>query len=149
MFLARQREDATVTVVHSRTKNPEEITREADIVITAVGQPNMVRGSWIKPGAVVIDVGINPVEVHEKKSSFPSTLCRCHVIFVSYYSLCFLTRQDASCSRGYRLVGDVCYEEASKIASAITPVPGGVGPMTIAMLLSNTLTAAKRAHNFE
>ncbi|XP_057780625.1 bifunctional protein FolD 4, chloroplastic-like [Salvia miltiorrhiza] len=116
--LLLQREDATVTVVHSRTKNPEAITREADIVITAVGQPNMVRGSWIKPGAVVIDVGINPVE-------------------------------DASCSRGYRLVGDVCYEEASKIASAITPVPGGVGPMTIAMLLSNTLTAAKRAYNFE
>ncbi|XP_047975437.1 bifunctional protein FolD 4, chloroplastic-like isoform X2 [Salvia hispanica] len=116
--LLLQREDATVTVVHSRTKNPEAITREADIVITAVGQPNMVRGSWIKPGAVVIDVGINPVE-------------------------------DTSCSRGYRLVGDVCYEEASKIASAITPVPGGVGPMTIAMLLSNTLSAAKRAYNLE
>ncbi|KAG6427128.1 hypothetical protein SASPL_111368 [Salvia splendens] len=116
--LLLQREDATVTVVHSRTKNPEEITREADIVISAVGQPNMVRGSWIKPGAVVIDVGINPVE-------------------------------DTSCSRGYRLVGDVYYEEASKIASAITPVPGGVGPMTIAMLLSNTLTAAKRAYNLE
>ena len=63
MSLAWQREDATVTVVHSRTKNPEEITREADIVITAVGQPNMVRGSWIKPGAVVIDVGFNHVEV--------------------------------------------------------------------------------------
>ncbi|KAL7158669.1 hypothetical protein ABFS83_02G159800 [Erythranthe nasuta] len=116
--LLLQREDATVTIVHSRTKNPEEITREADIVISAVGQPNMVRGSWIKPGAVVIDVGINPVE-------------------------------DAKSPRGYRLVGDVCYEEASKIASAITPVPGGVGPMTIAMLLSNTLAAAKRAHKFE
>ncbi|KAG6435735.1 hypothetical protein SASPL_100610 [Salvia splendens] len=116
--LLLQREDATVTVVHSRTKNPEAITREADIVITAVGQPNMVRGSWIKPGAVVIDVGINPFE-------------------------------DTSCSRGYRLVGDVCYEEASKIASAITPVPGGVGPMTIAMLLSNTLSATKRAYNLE
>ncbi|KAL3618655.1 Bifunctional protein FolD 4, chloroplastic [Castilleja foliolosa] len=116
--LLLQREDATVSIVHSRTKNPEEITREADIVISAVGQPNMVRGSWIKPGAVVIDVGINPVE-------------------------------DANSPRGYRLVGDVCYEEASKIASAITPVPGGVGPMTIAMLLSNTLAAAKRANNFE
>ncbi|KAL3649542.1 Bifunctional protein FolD 4, chloroplastic [Castilleja foliolosa] len=116
--LLLQREDATVSIVHSRTKNPEEITREADIVISAVGQANMVRGSWIKPGAVVIDVGINPVE-------------------------------DANSPRGYKLVGDVCYEEASKIASAITPVPGGVGPMTIAMLLSNTLAAAKRANNFE
>lgn len=116
--LLLQREDATVSVVHSRTSNPEEITRQADIVIAAVGVPNMVRGSWIKPGAVVIDVGINPVE-------------------------------DATNARGYRLVGDVCYEEACKVASAITPVPGGVGPMTIAMLLANTLSSAKRLHNFE
>ncbi|KAJ4837721.1 Bifunctional protein FolD 4, chloroplastic [Turnera subulata] len=111
--LLLQREDATVSIVHSRTKNPEEITKQADIIISAVGQPNMVRGSWIKPGAVVIDVGINPVE-------------------------------DASSPRGYKLVGDVCYEEACKVASAVTPVPGGVGPMTIAMLLSNTLSSAKR-----
>ncbi|KAF8405394.1 hypothetical protein HHK36_010299 [Tetracentron sinense] len=94
--LLLQREDATITIVHSRTKNPEEITRQADIIISAAGQPNMVRSSWIKPGAVIIDVGINPVE-------------------------------DAKKPRGYRLVGDVCYEEACKIASAITPVPGGVG----------------------
>lgn len=113
-----QREDATVTVIHSRTSNPEEITRQADIIIAAVGQANMVRGSWIKPGAVIIDVGINPVE-------------------------------DPNSPRGYRLVGDVCYEEAVKVASAITPVPGGVGPMTIAMLLQNTLISAKRVHNFE
>ncbi|GFZ06773.1 amino acid dehydrogenase family protein [Actinidia rufa] len=91
--LLLQREDATISIVHSRTKNPEEITRQADIIISAVGQANMVRGSWIRPGAFVIDVGINPVE-------------------------------DAKCARGYRLVGDVCYEEACKIASAITPVPG-------------------------
>ncbi|GFY92586.1 amino acid dehydrogenase family protein [Actinidia rufa] len=116
--LLLQREDATISIVHSRTKNPEEITRQADIIISAVGKPNMVRGNWIKPGAVVIDVGINPVE-------------------------------DAKSARGYRLVGDVCYEEACKIASAITPVPGGVGPMTIAMLLSNTLSSAKRLHNFK
>ncbi|EOA20917.1 hypothetical protein CARUB_v10001252mg [Capsella rubella] len=116
--LLLQREDATVTIIHSRTKNPEEITREADIIISAVGQANMVKGSWIKPGAVIIDVGINPVE-------------------------------DSSAARGYRLVGDICYEEACKVASAITPVPGGVGPMTIAMLLSNTLTSAKRIHNFQ
>lgn len=116
--LLLQREDATISIVHSRTQNPEEITREADIIIAAVGQANMVRGTWIKPGAVIIDVGINPVE-------------------------------DSKSSRGYKLVGDVCYEEACKVASAITPVPGGVGPMTIAMLLSNTLTSAKRAHNFQ
>ncbi|XP_030543537.2 bifunctional protein FolD 4, chloroplastic-like isoform X2 [Rhodamnia argentea] len=116
--LLLQREDATISIVHSRTQNPEEITREADIIIAAVGQPNMVRGSWIKPGAVIIDVGINPVE-------------------------------DSKSSRGYKLVGDVCYEEACKVASATTPVPGGVGPMTIAMLLCNTLTSAKRTHNFQ
>nr|GLL40644.1 bifunctional protein FolD 4, chloroplastic-like [Ipomoea trifida] len=116
--LLLQREDATVSIVHSRTKDPEEITKQADIIIAAVGQPNMVRGSWIKPGAVIIDVGINPVE-------------------------------DTTNPRGYRLVGDVCYEEASKVASAITPVPGGVGPMTIAMLLSNTLISAKRIHNLK
>ncbi|XP_010528882.1 PREDICTED: bifunctional protein FolD 4, chloroplastic [Tarenaya hassleriana] len=110
-------EDATVSIVHSRTKNPEDITRQADIIISAVGQPNMVRGNWIKPGAVIIDVGINPVE-------------------------------DPKAPRGYRLVGDICYEEARSVASAITPVPGGVGPMTIAMLLSNTLLSAKRIHNF-
>lgn len=115
--LLLQRQNATVSIVHSHTKNPEEITRQADIVISAVGVANMVRGSWIKPGAVVIDVGINAVD-------------------------------DPESPRGYRLVGDVCYEEASKVASALTPVPGGVGPMTIAMLLSNTLTSAKRLHNF-
>ncbi|KNA15028.1 hypothetical protein SOVF_101840 isoform B [Spinacia oleracea] len=115
--LLLQREDATVTIVHSRTNNPEDIIRDADIIISAVGQANMVRGSWIKPGAVIIDVGINPVE-------------------------------DPESPRGYRLVGDVCYEEVVKVASAVTPVPGGVGPMTIAMLLSNTLSSAKRMHNF-
>ncbi|XP_030490086.2 bifunctional protein FolD 4, chloroplastic [Cannabis sativa] len=116
--LLLQNENATVSIVHSRTPNAEELTRQADIVIAAVGVPNMVRGNWIKPGAVVIDVGINPVE-------------------------------DAKSPRGYRLVGDVCYEEACKVASAITPVPGGVGPMTIAMLLDNTLISAKRAYNFK
>ncbi|WOG95435.1 hypothetical protein DCAR_0414754 [Daucus carota subsp. sativus] len=114
--LLLQREDASVSVVHSRTKNPEEITKQADIIISAVGKPNIVRGSWIKPGAVLIDVGINPVE-------------------------------DSTDPRGYRIVGDICYEEACKIASAITPVPGGVGPVTIAMLLLNTVTSAKRIHN--
>ncbi|XP_057531690.1 bifunctional protein FolD 4, chloroplastic-like [Amaranthus tricolor] len=115
--LLLQREDATVTIVHSRTNNPENVIKEADIIISAVGQANMVKGSWIKPGAVIIDVGINPVE-------------------------------DPESPRGYRLVGDVCYEEVVKVASAVTPVPGGVGPMTIAMLLSNTLSSAKRMHNF-
>ncbi|KAF9622777.1 hypothetical protein IFM89_034012, partial [Coptis chinensis] len=114
--LLLQREDATVSIIHSRTENPEEITKNEDIIIIAVGQPNMVKGSWIKPGAVIIDVGINPVD-------------------------------DPESPRGSRLVGDDCYEEACKVASAITPVPGGVGPMTIAMLLSNTLSSTKRAYN--
>ncbi|KAI5073566.1 hypothetical protein GOP47_0011579 [Adiantum capillus-veneris] len=110
-----QRHQATVTVVHSRTPNPAEVTQRADIVIAAVGVAHLVRGDWIKPGAVVIDVGINPIE-------------------------------DPSTKKGYRLVGDVCFKEACMKASAITPVPGGVGPMTIAMLLSNTLDSAKRAY---
>ncbi|KAK3032496.1 hypothetical protein RJ639_037334 [Escallonia herrerae] len=115
--LLLQRHHATVSIVHPFTKNPEQITREADIVVSAVGEPNLVRGSWLKRGAVVIDVGTYPVE-------------------------------DPRCEHGYRLTGDVCYEEAVRVASAITPVPGGVGPMTIAMLLSNTLESAKRTYNF-
>jgi methylenetetrahydrofolate dehydrogenase (NADP+) / methenyltetrahydrofolate cyclohydrolase len=86
--------------------------RQADILIAAVGRPEMVRGSWVKPGAIVIDVGINRVE-------------------------------DATKKKGYRLVGDVHFEEVRQVAGAITPVPGGVGPMTIAMLLKNTTRAAK------
>ncbi len=105
------RANATVTICHSRTKNLPEVVRGADILVAAVGKAEMVRGEWIKPGAVVIDVGINRVE-------------------------------DATRPRGYRLVGDVCFEEASQVAKAITPVPGGVGPLTIAMLLKNTLRAA-------
>lgn len=105
------RANATVTICHSRSKDLASIVRNADILVAAVGKPEMVRGDWVKPGAVVIDVGINHVE-------------------------------DASRPRGYRLVGDVCYDEVSQVASAITPVPGGVGPLTIAMLLKNTLRAA-------
>ncbi|XP_059639878.1 bifunctional protein FolD 1, mitochondrial-like isoform X2 [Cornus florida] len=115
--LLLQRHHATVSIVHAFTKNPEQITSKADIVVTAAGVPNLVRGNWLKPGAIVIDVGTNPIE-------------------------------DPSCEHGYRLTGDVCYEEAARVASAITPVPGGVGPMTVAMLLSNTLDSAKRAYNF-
>ena len=110
-----QRRNATVTVVHSRTPNPEKYIREADIVIAACGVANFVRGDWLKPGCAVIDVGINAVDDPTKK-------------------------------RGYRLVGDVCFEEAVKVAGQITPVPGGVGPMTIAMLLQNTLEGAKKAY---
>ncbi|XP_030532666.1 bifunctional protein FolD 2 isoform X2 [Rhodamnia argentea] len=105
--------DATVTVVHSHTHNPESIIREADIIIAAAGQAMMIKGSWIKPGAAVIDVGTNAVDDPSKKT-------------------------------GYRLVGDVHFAEASKVAGYITPVPGGVGPMTVAMLLKNTLEGAKR-----
>ena len=108
------RANATVTICHSRTKNLPEKVREADILVAAVGRAEMVRGDWIKPGAVVIDVGVNRVE-------------------------------DATKKRGYRLDGDVAYAEALEVAGAITPVPGGVGPMTIAMLLKNTLRAAKLA----
>ncbi|KAH1259006.1 Bifunctional protein FolD 2 [Glycine max] len=92
--------DATVTIIHSHTSQPESIIREADIVIAAAGQPMMIKGSWIKPGAAVIDVGTNAVDDPTKKS-------------------------------GYRLVGDVDFGEASKVAGWITPVPGGVGPMTV------------------
>lgn len=110
------RANATVTICHSRSTDLPGIIRQADILIAAVGRPEMVRGDWIKPGAVIIDVGINRVE-------------------------------DASRPKGYRLVGDVNYEEALQVAGAITPVPGGVGPMTIAMLLKSTLTASKIAND--
>jgi methylenetetrahydrofolate dehydrogenase (NADP+)/methenyltetrahydrofolate cyclohydrolase len=104
--------NCTVTVCHSRSKDLPAITRSADILVVAIGKPKFVTQEMVKPGAVVIDVGINRVE-------------------------------DASTKTGYRLVGDVDFEGAKKVASAITPVPGGVGPMTIAMLLVNTLQAAK------
>lgn len=108
------KENATVTICHSRTADLQAKCREADILIAAIGRANMIRGDWIKPGAYVIDVGTNRVEDASKKS-------------------------------GYRLTGDVAFEEAQEVAEAITPVPGGVGPMTIAGLLNNTLRSAKRA----
>jgi methylenetetrahydrofolate dehydrogenase (NADP+)/methenyltetrahydrofolate cyclohydrolase len=104
-------ENCTVTIAHSRTRDLPQECRRADILVAAVGRPEMVRGDWIKPGATVIDVGINRVPGLEGKT---------------------------------RLVGDVCFAEAAQVAGAITPVPGGVGPMTIACLLANTITAAKR-----
>jgi methylenetetrahydrofolate dehydrogenase (NADP+)/methenyltetrahydrofolate cyclohydrolase len=106
--------DATVTVCHSKTRDLPAVTRSADILIAAIGKPEFVTADMVRPGAVVIDVGINRVD-------------------------------DASRPKGYRLVGDVAYEPVSRIASAITPVPGGVGPMTIAMLLQNTLQAMQQA----
>ncbi|KAA8543114.1 hypothetical protein F0562_021391 [Nyssa sinensis] len=105
--------DATVSIVHSHTPDPESIIREADIIIAAAGQAMMIKGSWIKPGAAVIDVGTNAIDDPSRKS-------------------------------GYRLVGDVDFHEACKVAGWVTPVPGGVGPMTVAMLLKNTLDGAKR-----
>jgi len=104
--------DATVTVCHSRTKNMPDITRQADILIAALGRAEFVTAEMVKEGAVVIDVGINRVE-------------------------------DSTRERGYRLVGDVAFDEVSEKASFITPVPGGVGPMTIALMLQNTLSAAR------
>ena len=105
--------NATITICHSRSQDLPSIVRRADILIAAVGRTEMVKGDWLKPGAVVVDVGINRVD-------------------------------DPTRKRGYRLVGDVAYDEALEIAGWITPVPGGVGPMTIAMLLQNTLQGAKR-----
>ncbi len=104
--------NATVTICHSRTKNLPEMVRQADILIAAIGRMEMVRGDWIKPGAAVIDVGMNE-------------------------------KPDVTKKKGYRLVGDVNFDEAKEVAGWITPVPGGVGPMTIAMLMKNTLRAAE------
>lgn len=111
LALLLQSENATVTMAHSRTKDLAGVCRTADILCAAVGRPEMVKANWIKPGATVIDVGINRVDDGEG---------------------------------GTKLVGDVAYEEATEVAGAITPVPGGVGPMTIACLLRNTLLAAAR-----
>ena len=108
-------DSCTVTIAHSRTKDLADVVRRADIVVAAVGRPEMVPGDWIKPGATVIDVGINRIERDGKK----------------------------------KLVGDADYESCSAVAGAITPVPGGVGPMTIACLLANTVTACCRAHGFD
>jgi 5,10-methylene-tetrahydrofolate dehydrogenase/methenyl tetrahydrofolate cyclohydrolase len=110
--------NATLTICHSRTKDLPGVVREADILIAAVGRAEMVRGDWVKPGAVVIDVGIN-------------------------------RKDDPTHPKGYRLVGDVAFDEVKEVAGAITPVPGGVGPMTIAMLLRNTVDGAKRAVGME
>jgi methylenetetrahydrofolate dehydrogenase (NADP+)/methenyltetrahydrofolate cyclohydrolase len=104
------RESCMVTVAHSRTRDLPGLCRTADILVAAVGRPEMVRGDWVKPGAVVIDVGINRVDVPGQEKG--------------------------------RLVGDVAFDEAAQVAAAITPVPGGVGPMTIACLLRNTVVAA-------
>jgi methylenetetrahydrofolate dehydrogenase (NADP+) / methenyltetrahydrofolate cyclohydrolase len=104
--------NATVTIVHSRTRNPQAITREADIIIAAVGRPHMVTAEWVKPGATVIDVGTNRID-------------------------------DPTHAKGYYLTGDVDFDSVQPVAGAISPSPGGVGPMTIAMLLSNTLKAAR------
>jgi methylenetetrahydrofolate dehydrogenase (NADP+)/methenyltetrahydrofolate cyclohydrolase len=105
--------NATVTVCHSRTRNIGAVTRQADILIVAMGKPQFVTGEMVRPGTVVIDVGVNRVD-------------------------------DPTVKRGYRLVGDVRFDEVAEVASAITPVPGGVGPMTITMLLVNTVQAARQ-----
>lgn len=109
------RENATVTIAHSRTKNLPELCANSDIIVAAIGKPEFIKGAWIKKDCVVVDVGTNSVD-------------------------------DPTSPKGYRLVGDVQYNEAAKRASYITPVPGGVGPMTIAMLLSNTLRARNKLH---
>jgi methylenetetrahydrofolate dehydrogenase (NADP+)/methenyltetrahydrofolate cyclohydrolase len=113
LMLRREGSNATVTVCHTRTRDLPEITRQADILVAAIGQPGAITADMVREGAVVIDVGINRVDDHSRK-------------------------------QGYRLVGDVDFPPVAAKAAAITPVPGGVGPMTIAMLLVNTLTAARR-----
>jgi methylenetetrahydrofolate dehydrogenase (NADP+)/methenyltetrahydrofolate cyclohydrolase len=114
LLLVSKKSNATVTIAHSRSRDLPAICRRADILVAAVGRPEMVKADWVKPGAVVIDVGINRVADPSKKS-------------------------------GYRLTGDVAFEEIAPLCSAITPVPGGVGPMTIAMLMKNTLQAARQS----
>ncbi len=109
-------DSCTVTIAHSRTKDLTEVVKRADIVVAAVGRPEMVTGDWIKPGATVIDVGINRIDAGEGKT---------------------------------RLVGDCHYDSCAEVAGAITPVPGGVGPMTIACLLANTVTACCRANGLK
>src|SRR5690606_21785241 len=111
--------NCTVTVAHRRTKDLPALARTADILVAAVGRPEMIRGDWVKPGATVIDVGINRIPAPEKGEGKS------------------------------RLVGDVAYAEAAQAAGAITPVPGGVGPMTIAMLMANTVTSAFLAAGLE
>ena len=112
------RDSCTVTIAHSRTKNIEAVCKQADILIAAVGRPEMITGDWIKKGATVIDVGINRIPHPDKEGKF-------------------------------KLVGDVDFASASAVAGAITPVPGGVGPMTIACLLANTLTACARMNGLD
>ncbi len=109
------KDSCTVTIAHSRTRDIVETARRADILVAAVGRPEFVKRDWVKPGATVIDVGINRIDAPEKGEGKT------------------------------RLVGDVAFEECAEVAGAITPVPGGVGPMTIACLLANTLTACRRA----
>ncbi|MDX1993470.1 MAG: bifunctional 5,10-methylenetetrahydrofolate dehydrogenase/5,10-methenyltetrahydrofolate cyclohydrolase [bacterium] len=111
LALMLMKADATVTVCHSRTRNIEEIVRGADVLIAAIGKPNYVKGDWLKPGVIVIDVGTNKID-------------------------------DPAAEKGYRYVGDVEFDSALEVAGAITVVPGGVGPMTITMLMQNTLKAA-------
>ena len=116
LLLVAKGSDATVTIAHSRTADLAAVCRRADILVAAVGRPEMITKDFVKPGAVVLDVGINRVD-------------------------------DATKKRGYRLTGDVAYEEVAPLCEAITPVPGGVGPMTIAMLMKNTLKAARQQHH--
>ena len=114
MLMVAKNANATVTIAHSRSIDLPAICRRADILIAAVGKPELVKADWVKPGAVVIDVGINRVADPSKKS-------------------------------GFRLTGDVDFQSVAPLCSAITPVPGGVGPMTIAMLMKNTIQAARQS----
>jgi methylenetetrahydrofolate dehydrogenase (NADP+)/methenyltetrahydrofolate cyclohydrolase len=122
--------DATVTICHSRTRDLASVTREADLLIVAIGRTGMVRGEHIKPGATVVDVGMNKVTDPDQVRELFATDA--------------VKRLDVLSKRGYTLVGDVHPAEAAKVAGRLTPVPGGVGLLTVAMLMKNTLKAAKR-----
>lgn len=163
MALLLQNADATVTMVHSRTPDAQRICSEADIVVAACGRTEMVKGDWIKPGATVIDVGINSVDVRISDEAVLCTVINRIALQPLSWNrfkdpVCFanlacarrpfsnpLVRhvQDPSRKNGYRLVGDVDFAAASENAAYITPVPGGVGPMTIAMLLQNCVEGFK------
>jgi methylenetetrahydrofolate dehydrogenase (NADP+)/methenyltetrahydrofolate cyclohydrolase len=129
MALMLLEQHATVTIAHSRTKDLPAVCREADLLVAAVGKPGLVEGSWIKPGAVVVDVGINRVD----------DLALGQRIFAAEPK-----KLETLIAKGAVLCGDVRYGEAMQVASAVTPVPGGVGPLTIAGLLTNTLQAANQ-----
>ena len=137
LALLLMQRDATVTVVHSKTADPAAVCKEADMVVVAVGRPELVTGAWLKPGCVVIDVGINsvPAKVPANQKTSPS---------LALNPSAAAAASQAAAGPRMRLVGDVHFPSAHAVAAMITPVPGGVGPMTVAMLMRNAFEACQR-----